>query len=68
MQRYKPIPLVQAGGHQPYALAGGQMPGAALSAMLGGSTLYGANPMDAQRLAQKGAKKRPVSLLDMLAR
>lgn len=65
---FKPIPLVQPGGIQPYTQAGGRDPGPALNAMLAGTTLFGTNPMDFQRAAQKGAKKRPPSLLDILNR
>lgn len=66
--QFKPLPLVQPGGIQPYTQAGGRAPGPALSAMLAGTTLFGQNPMDFQRAAQKGAAKRPPSLLDLLTR
>lgn len=68
MKRFEPLPLVQPGGIQPYTQAGGRAPGPALSAMLAGTTLFGQNPMDFQRAAQKGASKRPPSLLDILNR
>jgi hypothetical protein len=61
---YKPIPLIQPSGIQPYAQAGGQLPGPALQAMLAGRTLFGSNPMDAVRAAQAMQKRRPRSLLD----
>lgn len=63
MQRFSPIPLIQPSGVQPYAPAGGQMPGPALMAMLAGRTLFGFNPADTKRAAQKTAQ-RPRSLLD----
>lgn len=53
---------------QPYSPAGGQMPGPALSAMLGGRTLGGYNPIDAQRQMQKSTRGPQPSLLDMLLR
>lgn len=54
---------------QPYSQAGGQMPGPALSAMLGGRTLGGYNPIDAQRQMQKATRgQQQPSLLDMLLR
>jgi hypothetical protein len=54
MQRQQPIsPFAM---QQPYSRAGGQAPGPALSAMLAGRTLFGMNPMDAQRGAQRTAR------------
>lgn len=64
MKRYQPIPLIQPSGVQPYAPAGGQLPGPALSAMKAGTTLFGSNPMDVKRASQSMAKRRPRSLLD----
>jgi hypothetical protein len=52
LKRHQPIPILQPGGYQPYAPAGGQMPGPALLAMLGGRTLGGINPQDAWRQMQ----------------
>lgn len=63
--RQQPIPLISPSGIQPYAQTGGQMPGPALSAMQAGTSLFGFNPMDFQRAAQKTAR-RPPSLLDTL--
>lgn len=69
MKRYDPIPLVQAGGVQPYSKQGGRHPGPALLAMLQGSTTGGMNPMDSWRQMQKSElQRRPVTLLDMLQR
>lgn len=68
MNRYRPIPLVQAGGIQPYHGSTPQAPGMALTAMLAGRSAAGFNPMDVQRGAQKTARRRPVSLLDTLSR
>lgn len=69
-KRYPEIPLIQAGGVQPYAPAGGREPGPALQAMTGGRTLFGLNPMDAQRqsVAMARRRPRPSTLLDSLAR
>lgn len=67
MQRFSPIPLIQPSGIQPYAQAGGQLPGPALAAMLRGTSLFGMNPQDFVRAAQK-TSKRPPSLLDALQR
>lgn len=67
MQRFQPIPLISPSGIQPYAQAGGQLPGPALAAMLRGTSLFGFNPADFQRAAQKTAK-RPPSLFDVLRR
>jgi hypothetical protein len=64
VKRFQPIPLIQPSGVQPYHQAGGQLPGPALTAMLGGRTLFGANPMDAKRASQAMARRRPRSLLD----
>jgi len=66
--QFKPIPLVQPSGIQPYTPHGGRPPGPALNAMLAGRTLFGYNPMDVQRAAQVAAGKPRVSLLDMLLR
>ena len=66
MQRQRPIPLIQPSGIQPYAQAGGQLPGPALNAMLAGRTLYGVNPQDPQRQSQAMARRR--TLVDALAR
>lgn len=68
MQRFQPIPLVQAGGIQPFHGSTPQQPGMALMAMLAGRSATGVNPMDVQRAAQKTARRRPASLLDTLAR
>lgn len=68
MKRYAPIPLVQTGGIQPFEGSTPQIPGASLMAMLRGTTLGGFHPHDAQRAAQKAARKRPASLLDHLSR
>jgi hypothetical protein len=70
VKRYDPIPLVQRGGSQPYSTQGGRHPGAALLAMLQGSTAGGINPMDSWRQMQKSEtrQKRPMTLLDMLQR
>lgn len=70
MKRYEPIPLLQMGGHQPFAKEGGRHPGAALLAMLQGSTAGGYNPADSWRQMQKSEMKqrRPMTLLDMLQR
>lgn len=70
MKRYDPIPLVQNGGHQPYSTQGGRHPGAALLAMLQGSTAGGINPMDSWRQMQRSElrQRRPLTLLDMLSR
>lgn len=69
MKRFDAIPLVQAGGHQPYSPHGGRLPGDALMAMLAGSTLYGVNPADVQRNMQAAMKASPdqTSLLSRLA-
>lgn len=66
VQRFKPIPLIQPSGVQPYTQAGGRPAGPALDAMLRGGTLFGANPMDVVRGSQSMAKRRPRprSLLD----
>lgn len=61
-------PIGPFAAQQPYSLAGGQQPGPALTAMLGGRTLFGVNPMDVQRNAQTAGRQRPVSLLEMLLR
>lgn len=58
-----------AGGYQPYARAGGQLPGPALLAMLRGAPAHMSNPMDLQRQTQAQAARpgaRPLSLLDIL--
>lgn len=70
VKRYQPIPLIEAGGHQPYSKQGGRHPGAALLAMLQGSTAGGMNPMDSWRQMQKSEikQRRPMTLLDMLNR
>lgn len=70
MKRYDPIPLVEAGGHQPYSRQGGRHPGAALLAMLQGSTSGGINPADSWRQMQKSEMQQrpPLTLLDMLRR
>lgn len=70
MKRYDPIPLMQMGGHQPYSKQGGRHPGAALLAMLAGTTSGGMNPMDSWRQMQKSemSQRRPMTLLDMLQR
>lgn len=68
MQRFQSIPLIHAGGVQPFHGSTPQPPGDALMAMLRGATFGGANPMDAQRGLQVAARKRPLSLLDMLAK
>lgn len=65
-KRHDPIPVVQAGGHQPFSKHGGQMPGPSLTAMLAGRTFGGINPMDTQRGLQV-ASKRPRTLADLLA-
>jgi hypothetical protein len=62
MQRFRPIPIIQPGGIQPYHQAGGQMPGPALTAMTNGTTLFGVNPADVTRQSQTMAKRR--TLLD----
>jgi hypothetical protein len=67
VKSFAPIPLVQFGGHQPYANAGGQMPGPALLAMLRGSTFSGGNPIDAQR-GLASAANQPATLLSQLMR
>lgn len=59
MKRYDPIPIVQPGGYQPFAPAGGRQAGPALLAMLQGTTLYGQNPQDAARALQRSSKARP---------
>jgi len=64
VKRYQPIPLISPSGIQPYAPAGGQLPGPALTAMTAGRTLFGFNPQDAKRASQSMAKRRPRSLLD----
>lgn len=65
---FKPIPLIQPSGMQPYhAATGAQLPGPALLAMLRGSTFSGANPIDAKRGAQKAARRWPGTVLDTLA-
>lgn len=70
--QFKPIPLVQAGGIQPYHGSTPQIPGPALLAMLAGRTAGGYNPMDARRAVQKQARPRArgqgSSLLDSLMR
>jgi hypothetical protein len=66
-QRYQPLPIVQAGGVQPYTSMGGRMPGPSLLAMLRGSTFAGFNPQDAQRKAQTMGQGSPL-LLSMLLR
>ena len=68
MQRFKPIPLVQAGGIQPYHASTPQIPGQALMAMLRGTMADGSHPADAMRMVQRQARGRPRSLLDTLAR
>lgn len=68
VKRYQPIPLVQAGGIQPYHGSTPQVPGSALMAMLAGRTASGFNPMDVTRATQKAANRRPASLLGMLSR
>jgi hypothetical protein len=70
VKRYDPIPLIQMGGSQPFAKEGGRHPGAALLAMLQGSTAGGYNPADSWRAMQKAEikQKRPMTLLDMLSR
>lgn len=71
MKRHQPIPLVQPSGIQPYHAAGGQMPGPALQAMLGGRTLFGMNPQDAMRGMQVASRQRgpqELSLLESLLR
>jgi hypothetical protein len=65
MQRQRPIsPFAMS---QPYSRAGGQAPGPALSAMLAGRTLYGMNPMDAQRAAQTASRPGTQQLQSLLA-
>lgn len=69
--RQKPIPLVQAGGVQPYHASTPQMPGMALTAMLAGRDAQGFNPMDITRLTQKAGRgrmmqRRGATLLDTL--
>ena len=73
VKRYAPLPLVSPGGYQPYQKQQGRHPGAALLAMLQGSTAGGMNPQDSWRQMQKSAgqpagQKRPWTLLDMLQR
>jgi hypothetical protein len=58
VKRFDPIPLIQPSGHQPYAPAGGQMPGPALLAMLRGADFSGNNPVDPWRALQAAAGKR----------
>ncbi len=57
-QRQKPIPMVQAGGMQPYHGSTPQMPGMALTAMLAGRTSQGYNPQDIVRQTQRGGRAR----------
>lgn len=66
--QFKPLPLVQYGGIQPFHSSTPQQPGMALMAMLAGRSATGMNPMDVQRGAQKAARRGPSSLLDTLAR
>lgn len=54
MKKFDPIPLIQNGGHQPYASYNGQIQGPTLLAMLKGATASGFNPMDARRQMQAG--------------
>lgn len=66
-KRQQPIPIIQAGGHQPYAQAGGREPGPSLLAMLNGATLGGQNPADPWRAMQMSASRgRRRTLLDQL--
>lgn len=66
--QFRPIPLVQPSGIQPYHGSTPQIPGPALMAMLAGRTASGFNPADLTRATQKAAHRRPVTLLGMLAR
>lgn len=66
MKQFAPIPLVQAGGIQPFHGSTPQIPGDSLMAMLRGATFGGMNPIDASRGLQKAAGKRPLTLLDTL--
>lgn len=68
MKRFQPIPLVHAGGFQPYHGSTPQVPGPALQAMMAGRTASGWNPMDVTRATQKAARRRPASLLETLTR
>lgn len=68
MKRQQPIPIVQAGGMQPYHASTPQIPGQALLAMLAGRTATGYNPMDVTRATQKAARGRAGSLLQTLSR
>lgn len=65
MKRFDPIPLIQAGGIQPFHGSTPQPPGDALMAMLRGATFSGANPMDASRGLQRAASGP--SLLSLLS-
>jgi hypothetical protein len=65
---FKPIPIVQAGGMQPYEGSTPQAPGMALAAMLRGTMGDGSHPADAMRMVQRQARQRPRSLLDTLVR
>lgn len=66
VKRFDPIPLVQAGGIQPFHGSTPQIPGDSLMAMLRGATFGGMNPMDAKRGLQRAAGNRPMTLLDTL--
>lgn len=67
--QYKPIPIVQSGGIQPYHGSTPQIPGPALAAMLAGRTASGYNPADITRATQKKSGQQQLSgLLAMLAR
>lgn len=71
VKRFDPVPLVQAGGHQPFHGSMARPPGDALWAMLAGRTFGGINPMDVQRNMQMAMKARPrtgSTLLDALIR
>lgn len=68
MKRFDPIPLVQMGGVQPFHGSTPQPPGAALLAMTRGATFGGFNPIDAQRGLQVAAKRKPLTLVDLLSR
>jgi hypothetical protein len=54
VKQFAPIPLVQAGGIQPYHGSTPQMPGDALQAMMRGMTFGGQHPMNASRALQSG--------------
>lgn len=55
-ERFPSVPLLEPGGYQPFHASRASQPGAPKDAMMRGSTLFGYNPMDAQRASQRAMR------------